>query len=85
MVAIILEAHLAAVVEDRLSGEVLKESFQHNYDLGIDFPDRNSLKFLERFNMGIFPSSLQPNLLNEHPLPNSRSFRLRYKSRKCYF
>ena len=25
------------------------------------------------------------NLLNEHPLPNSKPFRLKYKPRKCYF
>ena len=61
MITIILEAHLAAVVEDCPSGKVLRESFQQNYDLDIKnisiYINLNSIKFLERFNMGIFPSS----------------------------
>ena len=68
MVALIIEAHITAVVEGRPSGEILRENFLRNYDIEIDFADRNSSKFLEHFNMGnLFPSIPVPPA-NQAPL-----------------
>ena len=66
LVALIIEAHIAAITNDRPYNDLLSESLRLNYDLDVKFPDRDSQKILD-----IYLNPNQPS--TSFTLPTSSS------------
>lgn len=52
MAAIILEAHVAAIGENKSFGKILSASLKENYNIDATFPDRNSKRIFNLYVLG---------------------------------
>ena len=70
LVALIIEAHIAAITNDKPYNEILSESLRLNYDLDVKFPDRDSQKILDIY---LQPTSQRPHDKTPNPTDHSES------------
>ena len=67
LVALIIEAHIAAITTDKPYNDILSESLRLNYDLDVKFPDRDSQKILDMYLTPNQPPTTTSTTMTEIP------------------